>query len=266
MCTHLRLFPRLSLGICSVLLLAVVAAPSSSQETSTPLVKKGPAKKEAEEKLPPALTHYKGREIAQTMHYTGAPWLVRESREREEECTQLLKCLNVKKDQVLCDLGCGNGFYTLELAEKVGPKGKIYAVDIQPEMLQLLRARLKDTGRENVTPVLGSLIDPKLPDGQLDMVLLVDVYHEFSHPEHMLAAIRKSLKPTGRLVLVEFREEDPKVPIKPLHKMSKRQVQKELIPNGFKLVEQYDELPWQHVLFFQRDEEFDKKPREDETK
>jgi len=265
---HLCPFPRLSLGICSVLLLAVLAAPSQGQDAPAKVIRKGPAKKEPEEKLPPALTHYKGREIAQTMHYTGAPWLVRESREREEECTQLLKCLNVKKDQVLCDLGCGNGFYTLELAEKVGPKGKIYAVDIQPEMLQLLRARLKDTGRENVTPVLGSLIDPKLPEGELDMVLLVDVYHEFSHPEHMLAAIRKSLKPTGRLVLVEFREEDPKVPIKPLHKMSKLQVQKELVPNGFKLVEQYDELPWQHVLFFQRDEEFDKqdKPRGEDKK
>jgi SAM-dependent methyltransferase len=209
---------------------------------------------DVQEQLPPPLTHYKGREIAQTMHYLGAPWLVRESREREEECTTLLKCLNVRPGQTVCDLGCGNGFYTLELAKLVGPQGRVLAVDIQPEMLTLLRERAKEARIDNVEPILGTLIDPRLPEGELDLVLLVDVYHELSHPEHVLRAVRRSLKPAGRVVLVEFRLEDPEVPIKLLHKMSKRQIMKELPPNGFRLVEEFDKLPWQHVMFFERDD------------
>jgi ubiquinone/menaquinone biosynthesis C-methylase UbiE len=206
----------------------------------------------AEVALPPALTHYKGREIAVTMHYLGADWLTRESREREEECSTLLEVLKLQPGQVVCDLGCGNGFYTLPMAELVGPKGKVLAVDIQQEMLHLLAERAKGEQLANVETILGSPVDPRLPEGQLDLVLLVDVYHEFSHPEQMLAAIRKSLKPKGRLVLVEFRGEDRDVPIKPLHKMTKRQIRRELLPNGYKVVEQFDKLPWQHVMFFER--------------
>jgi 2-polyprenyl-3-methyl-5-hydroxy-6-metoxy-1,4-benzoquinol methylase len=208
----------------------------------------------AEVEVPPGLTHYKGREIAQTMHYLGAPWLTRESREREEECSTLLKALGIRRGQAVCDLGCGNGFYTIELAARVGPRGRVLAVDIQPEMLTLLRERAKEAGVSNVEPILGTLVDPCLPKGELDLVLLVDVYHELSHPEHVLRAIRNSLKPNGRVVLVEFRLEDPNVPIKLLHKMSKEQIMKELPANGFKLVEQFDELPWQHVMFFERDD------------
>ncbi len=202
--------------------------------------------------IPPALKYYKGREIAQTMHYLGAPWLMRESRQREEDTEQLLKVLDVKPGQVVCDMGCGNGFYTLKLAKRVGQTGRVLAVDIQPQMLSLLNERAKDAGIENIRPILGTLADPKLPEGALDMILCVDVYHEFSHPEQMLAAMRKSLKPEGRIVLVEFRAEDPTVPIKPLHKMSKKQILKELPPNGYRLVEEYDKLPWQHVMFFAR--------------
>lgn len=201
--------------------------------------------------IPPALTHYKGREIAQTMHYEGAPWLVRESRQREEDCETLLKVLNVKPGMMVCDMGCGNGFYTLPIARMVAPKGRVLAVDIQVEMLRMLEKRTREEGVKNVQPIHGTLVDPKLPDGKLDMILLVDVYHEFSHPEHMLKAMRKSLKPDGRLVLVEFRLEDPEVPIKLLHKMSKEQILKEVPPMGFKLVEQFDDLPWQHVMFFE---------------
>jgi ubiquinone/menaquinone biosynthesis C-methylase UbiE len=151
-------------------------------------------------------------------------------------------------------MGCGNGFYTLKLAKIVGDKGKVLAVDIQREMLELLKDRAKEEKISNIEPVLGTLIDPKLPKESIDLMLLVDVYHEFSHPEQMLTAMRKSLKPTGRLALVEFRAEDPNVPIKPLHKMSKEQIMKELPPNGFKLVGQFDKLPWQHLMFFQRDD------------
>jgi ubiquinone/menaquinone biosynthesis C-methylase UbiE len=205
--------------------------------------------------LPPPLTQYKGRTIAQTMHYLGADWLTRESRQREEDCESMLKALGVKPGATICDMGCGNGFYTLKLAEMVGDKGLVYAVDIQQEMLRLLESRAEQTNLKNIKPVLGSLIDPRLPEGKLDLILCVDVYHEFSHPEHMLVAMRKALKKDGRLVLVEFRKEDPNVPIKELHKMSKEQILKELIPNGFKLVEQFDKLPWQHMMFFQSADE-----------
>lgn len=199
-------------------------------------------------------TEYLGRPIAQTMHYLGAPWLVRDSREREEEPAKLLASLGVKPGQTVCDLGCGNGFYTLSLAKLVGPKGRVLAVDIQPEMLELLNDRAESRGATNVETIEGTINDPRLPSGAIDLVLLVDVYHEFSHPPEMLAAIRQSLKPTGRVALVEFRTEDPDVPIKPLHKMSQAQCLKEFEANAFKLVGQFDELPWQHVLFFARDD------------
>jgi ubiquinone/menaquinone biosynthesis C-methylase UbiE len=207
-----------------------------------------------ETSIPEPAETYKGREIAQTMHYLGAPWLTRESREREEDCNTMLAALNVKPGDTVCDLGCGNGFYTIRLAKLVGEKGKVVAVDIQREMLELLKDHAKDEKVANIETVLGTVVDPKLPEGSLDVVLLVDVYHEFSHPEQMLAAIRKSLKPKGRIALVEFRAEDPKVPIKPLHKMSKEQIMKEFPPNGFKLVEEFDKLPWQHLMFFARDD------------
>ena len=207
----------------------------------------------AKEKKSSGRTHYMGREIAVTMHYTGAPWLVRESREREEECSTLLKALNLKPDDVVCDLGCGNGFYALKIAKQV-PQGKVIGVDIQPQMLRMLRERARISRVKNIELVLGTLSDPKLPPDQVDLVFCVDAYHEFSHPEKMLHAIRKSLTKNGRLALVEFRAEDPLVPIKPLHKMSKQPILKELIPNGFKLVGQFDALPWQHVMFFGRDE------------
>jgi ubiquinone/menaquinone biosynthesis C-methylase UbiE len=207
---------------------------------------------ESEDKIPPPLKGYKGREIAVTMHYLGAPWLTRESRQREEDCEALLKALNIKPGMTVCDLGCGNGFYTLELAERVGQDGVVYAVDIQQEMLHLLEERAKAADVKNIKPVLGSVIDPRLPDESQDLILLVDVYHEFSHPEHMLQAMRKALKPTGRIALVEFRLEDPKVPIKLLHKMSKEQILKEFPPNGYKLVESFDDLPWQHLMFFEK--------------
>ncbi len=197
---------------------------------------------------------YLGRPIAQTMHYLGAPWLVRESREREEEPAKLLAALEVQPGQTVCDLGCGNGFYSLALAEQVGPKGRILAVDIQREMLQMLKERAQARSVPNIKTIRGKIDDPRLPAGEVDLVLLVDVYHEFSHPEEMLTKIRASLRPEGRVALVEFRAEDPAVPIKPLHKMTQAQCLKEFLANGYKLVGQYDELPWQHVLFFARDD------------
>jgi ubiquinone/menaquinone biosynthesis C-methylase UbiE len=202
----------------------------------------------------PARTHYMGREIARTMHYTGAPWLVRESRQRQEDCRQLLQQLHVRPGQVVCDMGCGNGFYTLKLAQLAGQRGRVHAVDIQKEMLEILKHRARQERIENIVLVLGGEAAPGLPKNVFDLVLMVDVYHEFSHPEAMLRAVRASLKPGGRVALAEFREEDPKVPIKPLHKMGKKQIRKEFEANGLKLVSQFDGLPWQHLMFFSRDD------------
>lgn len=203
--------------------------------------------------VPPAATHHRGREIAQTMHFSGAPWLVRESRQREEDCRLMLDALAVKPGQTICDMGCGNGFYTLELARRVGPQGLVYAVDIQPEMLRMLAEQAGAEGLTNIRLVLGTPIDPRLPPGAIDLCLCVDVYHEFSHPEIMLDRIRSSLAPGGRLALVEFRGEDPAVPIKPLHKMTREQIDRELVPAGFRSVESFDRLPWQHLVFLESD-------------
>ncbi len=200
---------------------------------------------------PPA-ARYMGREIATTMDYTGADWLVRQSRQREENCQRLLKELHVKPGQVICDMGCGNGFYTVKLAQLTGKKGKVYAVDIQQEMLDMLKQSVRAARLENVEPLLGTETDPRLPENSIDLLLMVDVYHEFSQPEAMLKAIRKSLTQSGRIALVEFRAEDPNVPIKPEHKMSKEQILKEFPANGLKLAGQFDELPWQHLMFFSR--------------
>ncbi len=204
-------------------------------------------------KEPPALVTYKGRTIARTMSYRGAGWLTRDEREEEERCSLLLTNLGIKPGMTVGDIGCGNGFYSLKMAQLVGDTGKVLAVDIQKEMLELLDDRASEAGIKNIELIQGKIYDPKLPVGKLDLLLLVDVYHEFSHPEQMLNAMRKSLKPDGVIVMLEYREEDPEVPIKPLHKMSKKQVRKELEPNGFKLVREFDRLPWQHMMFFGKD-------------
>ena len=193
------------------------------------------------------------------------PWLTRESRDREEDCATLLEALRIKPGETVCDMGCGNGFYSLRIAQLVGEHGKVIAVDIQREMLEMLKEQAAAERVTNIETIHGTVIDPKLPPESVDLMLMVDVYHEFSHPEQMLAAIRKSLKPTGRVALVEFRAEDPDVPIKPLHKMSKEQIMKEFPPNGFKLVEEFDKLPWQHLMFFQRDDAAAEEMGEGET-
>lgn len=213
-------------------------------------------KEELASKIPEALDEYKGRRIARTMHYAGAEWLIRENRESQERCSLMLANMGVKRGMTICDMGCGNGFYALQLAKMVGEKGQILAVDVQPEMLKFLRDRTEKAGIENVIPILGSFHHPRLPPNSTDLILMVDVYHEFSHPEHMLAAMRDALKPDGLIVLLEYRTEDPKVPIKPLHKMSKKQIMKEYEPNGFKLVKEFDKLPWQHMMFFGKDADF----------
>ena len=197
---------------------------------------------------------YLGRIVAQPMSHLGAPWLIRAERDDEENVTESYRQLLLSPGMVVCDMGCGNGYWSLPMAQDVGPDGKVLAVDIQPEMLDKLRARAAKKNIDNVEPILGDVDDPNLPKGKVDLLLMVDVYHEFSHPESMLWGIRRSLKPKGVVALLEYREEDPEVPIKPLHKMSKIQIMKEYKANGFKLVREFNELPWQHLMFFARDD------------
>lgn len=239
---------------------ALSESQSATVDSPAPPVKDAEAAEELasgdEEKshVPEPRTHYMGREIARTMHYTGAPWLIRDSREREERCSLMLANLGIRRSMNICDMGCGNGFHTMPMAEMTGATGYVAAVDVQPQMLVLLRKAMEKKGVDNITPILGSYHHPRLPRGTFDIVLMVDVYHEFSHPQEMLASIRESLKPDGVVVLVEYRSEDKSVPIKPEHKMSKRQVDRELSANGFRLVKSFEKLPWQHMLFYGRDD------------
>lgn len=195
---------------------------------------------------------YFGREIARVMGHAGIPWLERSERQTEERPDLLLPLLKLKPGDVAADIGAGSGYHTRRLATAVGPTGKVYAVDIQPEMLSALAERLRETGVTHVIPVLGTESDPRLPPESLDLALLVDVYHELAYPYEMMRAICSALKPGGRVALVEFRADDPKVPIKALHTMTEAQVRKEMAVHPLQWVETVDSLPWQTVVVFER--------------
>jgi SAM-dependent methyltransferase len=226
-------------------LLGQVAAPSGGEQPTTDK----PARSDERSSRAAPLT-YLGRTIAPTMSYSGADWLLRKSRDQEENPAKLWDALHLKAGQVVCDFGCGNGYHTLELAKRVGPTGLVYAVDIQPEMLEMLRKRADARGHRNIRPILATVDDPRLPAKSIDLVLMVDVYHELADPAAVLQAVRKSLRPGGEVALVEFREEDPDVPILPLHKMSKEQVHRELTANKFEFAAEFNGLPWQHLLAY----------------
>ena len=189
-----------------------------------------------------------GRKIAGVMGMSGADWLVRPEREAEEQPEKALDALKLKPGMVVADIGAGVGYMSLRMARRVGPMGKVYANDLQPEMLAKLRENAAKAKLENVVTVLGDAADPKLPASTMDLVLLVDVYHEFSQPQQMLRKIREALKPDGRLVLLEYRAEDPSVPILPEHKMTVAQVKAEIEPEGFVLQPVIETLPRQHIL------------------
>jgi ubiquinone/menaquinone biosynthesis C-methylase UbiE len=199
---------------------------------------------------------YMGRPIAQTMGAAGAAWLTRPERVAEEDPDQLHRVLALKPGQTACDVGAGNGYHTLRMARAVGPTGKVVATDIQAAMLGKLRARAEAAGIDNVELRASTPTDANLPAGGCDVVLLVDVYHEFSDPEAMLAGIRASLSPGGRVALVEYRAEDPRVPMKPLHEMTAAQCDREFLANGFQKAGRHDGLPWQHLLFYTADAAF----------
>jgi ubiquinone/menaquinone biosynthesis C-methylase UbiE len=191
---------------------------------------------------------YLGREIARVMGHEGADWLERPEREQEEQTDRMIQTLDLKPGEKVADIGAGTGYITRRLARAVAPDGTVFAVDIQPEMLTLLTNQFTHAGITNVQPVLGTLTDPKLPGNTLDRVIMVDVYHEFSHPWEMLDAITRSLKPGGQVIFVEYRAEDPSVPIKRVHKMSEAQVRKEAAMHSLEWVRTIDALPWQHVI------------------
>lgn len=203
-----------------------------------------------EKQAPDATKFYMGRQVAAPMHWMGGAWLLRNKRDREESTLRMRQELQLKPGMNVCDMGSGNGYHTLPIAKAIGPQGTAYAVDIQPEMLEMLNTRAKAENITNITAILGAETDAKLPEGSCDLILLVDVYHEFSEPAAMLASMKKSLRPGGQIVLVEFRAEDDAVPIKPEHKMSKEQINKELSANGWELSRSFDDLPWQHMMWF----------------
>jgi len=190
------------------------------------------------------------RQPAEPMDARAAAWLVRPEREEEEKPEQTLDALKILPGDVVADVGAGVGYFSLRLARRVGEKGKVFAVDIQQAMLDKLRENRDRERLDNIELVLGTETDPKLTPNSLDLALLVDVYHEFSHPAEMMEGIRAALKPAGRLVLVEYRGEDPAVPIKPLHKMTEPQVLEEIVPMGFRHLETLSFLPRQHIIVF----------------
>jgi ubiquinone/menaquinone biosynthesis C-methylase UbiE len=195
---------------------------------------------------------YLGREIAHVMGHQAADWLERPEREQEERTSKLVELLAVKPGDVVADIGVGTGYLARRLAPKTLPGGRVLGVDIQQEMLDLLALNSRKAGLTNIVPVLGSESDPKLPAGAVDLIVMVDVYHELSEPYEMTAAMCRALKPGGRLAFVEFRGEDRAVPIKLLHKMTEAQVKKEMAEHPLDWVETRRELPWQHLIVFRK--------------
>lgn len=194
---------------------------------------------------------YMGREIAHVMSFEGMEWLERNSRTKEENTELVLAWLPLKSNSVVADIGAGSGFYTFRVAQRI-PKGKVYAVEIQDDAIAYLKKKASEDRLSNVEIIRGTEKAPNLPENSVDLAFMVDVYHELEHPQEYLAALRKALKPHGQLLLLEYKEEDPTVAIKPEHKMSVRQAKKELAANGFKLVKNGSFLPLQHFLLFEK--------------
>ncbi len=194
---------------------------------------------------------YMGREIAKVMGHTEALWLERPSREAEEQPIKLVNALNLKPSDVVADIGAGTGYLSFRIAQQV-LLGKVLAVDIQPEMLDMINFMKKENGITNVEPILGTVTDPNLPLDSVDLAIMVDAYHEFSHPYEVMQGIVSSLKPSGRVVLVEYRGENPFIPIKALHKMTQKQVRKEMSAVGLQWIETKSFLPSQHLMVFEK--------------
>lgn len=228
------------------MLAALLLAGSVSAFAASSPYTQGPASRDGIGKF------YQGREISQVMGHEGADWLERPEREVEEMPDQLVAALELRPGDRVADIGAGTGYITRRLAPAVGSSGVVYAVEIQQEMLDALTNRLAGIGITNVVPVLGAVEDPKLPAAGLDLIVMVDVYHEFDHPHEMVRAMCRALKPGGRMVFVEYRLEDPAVPIKPLHKMSEAQVRREMALHPLRWLRTIPILPRQHIIVFER--------------
>ncbi len=227
-------------------LVACADEPAPQPETADPLAYSyGRASRDGIGKF------YVGREISHVMGHLGAAWLERPEREREERTDLVVENMALEPDDVVADIGAGTGYFSLRIAAAV-PDGQVIAVDIQPEMLAIVETRAASEGLRNVAARRGEIDDPKLDPASVDAALIVDAYHEFSHPREMMTGLLAALKPGGRLYLLEYRAEDPRVPIKRLHKMSEAQARKELEAVGFRWVETGSFLPQQHFLVFER--------------
>jgi ubiquinone/menaquinone biosynthesis C-methylase UbiE len=226
------------------LFIAFFAATHAQQQDNTYTYKKGE----------PGGTgkFYMGREIANIMNFSGSQWLERNSREVEENSNLAIAKLPLDKNSVVADIGAGTGYYTFKIYERV-PQGKVYAEEIQDDAVNYLKNKAGQLNAMNVIVVKGGEKSPELPENSIDLAMMVDVYHELNYPHEMLQVIRRSLKAKGKLLLLEYRAEDPKVDIKPLHKMSVKQVNKELTANGFHLVQDGEFLPIQHFLLYEKD-------------
>jgi ubiquinone/menaquinone biosynthesis C-methylase UbiE len=246
------LVPVVVILLISALLAQEAGSGKPPADTPTAKAKTTPKAKPSRRPHRDTARAYMGRPIAEVMSYLGADWLVRETREQEEQPDAMLDALKIPPGATVADVGAGVGYTTLRLARRVGPQGMVLATDLQPEMIRMLKENVRQAGLENVKPILCTQTDPKLPEGAVDLILLVDVYHECSDPEAALKGWRKALKPGGRLVLVEFRAEDPDVPIKPEHKMTLEQVRKEIEPKGYAFKDSLEFLPWQHIIIFEK--------------
>jgi protein-L-isoaspartate O-methyltransferase len=239
----------LGVGICSLISLTANAQPA------TPVTTNSLSRYETRSQHDPngIGKFFMGREIAHVMgHDGGAEWLERPEREREEQPELLLPALKLRPGDAVADIGAGTGYYTRRLAKVVGERGVVFAVEIQQAMLDDLTNKMAELNIRNVKPILGTITDPHLPAESVDLIFMVDVYHEFDHPYEMVQAMTRSLKPGGRMVFVEFRGEDPKVPIKAVHKMTEAQVRKEMSVHSLEFLETNEVLPWQHIFVFQK--------------
>ena len=242
---------RLPIAACLALAAGLVLAPTTRGQSASPAPDTGDVYTQTTPSRDGTGKVYMGREISKVMGHRGARWLQRPSRAENEKPGLLVDSMGLAPGDVVADIGAGTGYFTFRIAPRV-PEGRVFGVDIQPEMLAIMRDSIETKGVDNVTPVRGTATDPQLPSDSVDAALMVDAYHEFSHPREMMLNLKDALVPGGRVYLVEYRKEDPSVPIKPLHKMSEAQARKEMEAVGLRWVETKDMLPRQHFLVFEK--------------
>lgn len=242
----MRVRGRTAIGFACLVTLACSRAPRESRES-----RQSPSPLEPATPEPPGV--YMGRTLATPMSWRGADWLDRQDREATERPEHVLDVLRIEPGETVADVGAGSGYFTVRIARRVGPAGRVLATDLQPEMLSLLREKISAAKLDNVVPILATESDAKLPRGEIDLVLMVDVYHELPRPAETLRQVRAALRARGRLALVEYRAEDPNVPIKPEHKMTLAQIQRELTANHFVFRSSDESLPQQRVVVFGAD-------------